>query len=321
MTNQSAQFGHIKRKKEMSTIKSNIKLLLKYRAFYLILLPGIIYFIIFHYVPMYGIIIAFKDFKPMKGIIDSPWVGLKNFTDFFLHPSFAITFKNTLLISFYKILLGFPFPIILALLLNEIRCSSFKRTIQTVTYFPHFMSWVVVAGLVSTVLSPSSGIINQIIKALGIQPIYFMADPRYFRGVLVLSDIWKEMGWGSIIYLASIAGISPELYEAAIVDGANKWQQIKSVTIPCIASTIVMMLILRVGSILNAGFDQIFVMYNANVYDVSDIIDTFVYRMGLESAKYSFATAVGLFKSIIGFIMVLGTNKIAKMIDEENALW
>lgn len=319
--NDSAPINSILINNKLSPYKRSIKLLKKYKAFYVMLLPAIAYFVIFHYVPMYGIIIAFKDFKPLKGVWDSSWVGMKNFIDFFSHPSFSIVLKNTLLISFYKIIFGFPAPIILALLLNEIRNSAYKRTIQTVTYFPHFMSWIVVAGLVSTVLSPSTGVVNQILKFFGMNPIYFMADPKFFRGVLVVSDIWKEIGWGSIVYLAAICGINNELYEAAIVDGASKWKQVLHITIPSITSAIIMMLILRVGSILNAGFDQIFVMYNPNVYDVADIIDTFVYRMGIESAKYSFATAVGLFKSIIGLIMVVTTNKIAKMIDEENAIW
>ena len=270
---------------------------------------------------MYGAIIAFKDFKPLDGILGSRWVGLQNFIDFFNHPSFSLVLSNTVIISFYKILFGFPAPIILALLLNEVKVSGFKRLVQTVTYLPHFLSWVVITGLVSSVLSPSTGIVNILLKSMNIKPIYFMADPKYFRAVLVITDIWKEVGWGSIIYLAAISGINQELYEAAIIDGAGRWKRTVYITLPSISSTIIIMLILRVGSIMNAGFEQIFMMYNASVYDVSDVIDTFVYRMGLERRRYSFATAVGLFKSIIGFTLIVITNKISKRIDEDSGIW
>jgi len=293
----------------------------KDRVFYLILLPGIAYFLIFHYQPMYGAIIAFKDFNPIKGIMGSEWVGLKNFKDFFSHPSFATIMTNTVVISFYKLIFGFSAPIILSLLLNEVGWSPFKRTIQTVSYMPHFMSWVVIAGIVTFTLSPTTGAVNNIIKFFGFEPIYFMASPKYFRGVLVISDIWKEVGWGSIVYLAALSGIPAELYEAAIVDGAGRWKQTIHITLPSLAPTIIVMLILRMGTIMNAGFDQIYTMYNPAVYSVSDILDTFVFRMGLESAKYSFATAVGLFKSMISFILVVFTNYIVRKIDPDQGIW
>ncbi len=293
----------------------------KDKALYFILFPGIAFFIIFHYIPMYGAVIAFKDFRAMQGIWGSPWVGFKHFVDFFQYPGFLTILANTLVISLYKILYGFPAPIILALLLNEIRKAAFKRTIQTISYLPHFLSWVVIAGLAAKMLSPSSGTVNMFIKSLGIEPIYFMAEPQCFRSILVVTDIWKEIGWGSIIYLAALSNIDIQLYEAAIVDGASKWKQLWSITLPTISTTIVIMLILRVGGIMNAGFEQIFMMYSPNVYSVSDIIDTFVYRSGLESAKYSFATAVGLFKSVIGFILIVVTNRVSKMFDENNGIW
>lgn len=291
------------------------------KAFYLLLIPGLCYFILFQYIPMYGALIAFQNFSPVKGFLGSQWVGMKNFMDFFSHPSFSLVLKNTLIISFYKLIFGFPAPVIFALLLNEVKNTFFKRSIQTITYLPHFLSWIVVAGLMSTILSPSTGVINTVLKSIGIPSIYFMADPKYFRSVLVASDIWKEIGWGSIIYIAAISNINAEMYEAAVVDGANKWKQMIHITIPSILPTVIIMLILRVGNILNAGFEQIFIMYSPNVYNVSDIIDTFVYRMGLEQVKFSFATAVGLFKSVIGLLLIMGTNKIAKMIDSESGIW
>jgi putative aldouronate transport system permease protein len=304
-----------------SNFRNMMNKIWKDKSIYLILLPGIIYFVVFHYFPMYGAIIAFKDFRVTAGIFGSKWVGLKNFIDFFHHPSFRVVLTNTLLISLYKIMFGFPAPIILALLLNEVKQEVYKRYIQTISYLPHFLSWVVIAGLAAKMFSPSSGVVNGFIKSLGFQPIYFMAEPRYFRTILVLTDIWKEIGWGSIIYLAALSGVDPQLYEAATVDGASKWKQLWNITIPSIAPTIVIMFILRVGGVMNAGFEQVYMMYSPNVYAVSDIIDTFVYRSGLESAKYSFATAIGLFKSVIGFSLILITNRLSKLIDENNGLW
>lgn len=311
--------------KELHKGKYNLKRKMakiwKDKSFYLILLPGIIYFVLFHYVPMYGATIAFKDFKVMQGILGSKWVGFKNFIELFNHPSFWPVVRNSLIISLYKVFWGFPAPIILALLLNELRKESFKRTIQTISYLPHFLSWVVIGGLAVKMLSPSTGVVNLIIKALGFKPIYFMVNPKYFRSVLVLTDIWHGIGWGSIIYLAALSGVDPQLYEAATVDGASRWRQIWSITIPSISSTIAIMLILRMGGIMNAGFEQIFVMYSPNVYDVADIIDTFNYRLGFENAQYSLATAIGLFKSVIGFTLILITNKLSKLIDEGNGIW
>ena len=293
----------------------------KDRMFYLILLPGICYFLIFHYQPMYGALIAFKDYKVAKGILGSQWVGMKNFLEFFHHPSSWIVTRNTIIFSFYKLLFGFSAPILLALLLNEVKNRFLKRFVQTVTYMPHFMSWVVIAGIVTFALSPSTGIVNKLLVAMGFEPVYFMVSPEYFHGILVVTDIWREMGWGSIVYLAALSGISAELYEAAMVDGAGRWRQTIHITLPSLAPTIVIMLILRMGTIMNAGFDQVYTMYNPAVYGVSDILDTFVFRMGLESAKYSFATAVGLFKSLISFCLVVITNQVARKIDPDQGIW
>ncbi|MBZ4665627.1 ABC transporter permease subunit [Mahella sp.] len=289
----------------------------KYRYLYLLLLPGLIWVIVFRYLPMYGIVIAFKDYNIFKGINDSPWVGLANFNRFFQDNYFWPLMRNTLLISLYKIMFGFPIPIIIALMLNEVRNISFKRTVQTVIYFPHFLSWVIVGGLIVTLLSPD-GLINGLITMFGGESTTWMARPEYFRTILVLSDIWKESGWGTVIYMAALAGIDPQLYEAAVIDGASRLQRMRHITLPSLMPTIIIMLILRMGSIMDAGFEQVFLLLNPSVMAVGDIIDTFVYRVGLEQQQYSFSTAVGLFKSVINIIFVVGTNYIAQKAGQES---
>jgi len=281
------------------------------------LFPVVVYFIIFKYVPMAGLTMAFKDFQIAKGIWASPWVGFKYFEKAFNSRTFMRAFGNTLSISFLKILIGFPMPIILALMLNEVRSQRYKKIIQTVSYLPHFLSWVVVAGFLTQLLSPNNGAINYALtNFFGLEkPIFFLGDNAYFRGTLIVSDIWKDVGWGSVLYIATIAGISPELYEAAVVDGANRWQRLWNITIPSLMPTITIMLILRVGSVLDAGFDQVFNLYNSAVYKTGDIIDTFVYRYGLGDMQYSFSTAVGLFKNVIGFVLVVTTNTITNKIN------
>ena len=302
----------------MKSLESKKLLLIKYKYLYLMILPGLIYVILFRYLPMVGIIISFKDYQIFKGIWNSPWIGFNNFRMLFESTKFYEVFRNTLLISVYKIIFGFPAPIILAILINEVRNELFRRTIQTVVYLPHFISWIVVAGLMGGLLSPNDGIINNIIKTFGKEPIFFMGSPKYFRSVLVFSDIWKEAGWGAIIYLAALAGVSVELYEAAILDGTNKFQRIVYVSIPCIMPTIVVMFLLRISGILNAGFEQVFSLYNSAVYSVGDIIDTYVYRVGLIETRYGFSTAVGLFKSIIACVLVIIANSFTKRISEES---
>lgn len=286
----------------------------RYKFYYLLALPGLLFFLIFHYVPMAGIVVAFKDISPFEGIsgiFTSEWVGLEHFKTFFSSFYFKTVLSNTVIISFLKILFGFPAPILLALLFNEVRSKYFKKTVQTISYLPHFISMVIMAGLVTNVLSTNGGVVNEIVKLFGGDPVFFLGDPKYFRAILVISDIWQGIGWGSIIYLAAITGIDLSLYEAAAMDGAGKIRQIMHVTIPGIAPTIIIMLILRVGSILNAGFEQVLLLYSPAVYKVGDIIDTFVYREGLVNTNYSYASAVGLFKSIIGSVMVIITNKFA----------
>lgn len=243
----------------------------KYWDLYLLLIPGMLYFVVFKYAPMWGILIAFQDYSVFAGMGGSEWVGFHHFREMFASPDFYRVFRNTLLISLYKLLWGFPGPIILALLLNELRNILYKRSIQTLLYLPHFLSWVIIGGMLVSLLSPSTGFVNEILKMVGIDPIFFLASSDWFRTVLVVSDIWKEIGWGAIIYLAALAGIDPQMYEAAIMDGANKWKQIWHITIPSIMGTIVILFVLRLGHVLDVGFEQIFVLYNPMVYDVGDV--------------------------------------------------
>jgi putative aldouronate transport system permease protein len=293
---------------------------IKHKYFFLMLLPVIVYFGLFHYGPMYGIIIAFKDFYPLKGVMGSEWVGLKHFHELVSGMFFWSVFKNTIIISFYKLIFGFPAPIILAILINEVRNLRFKKFIQTVTYLPHFISWIVLAGIVIEVLSPSRGPFNILLQSFGLNPIFFIGEPKLFRGVLVLSSIWKEVGWGTIIYLAGMSGIDPELYDVAELDGANRFRKILNVTLPSIAPVIVIMLIFASGSIINDDFDQIYNMMNSRVMPVADVISTYTYREGFTKMNYSFATAVGLFKNVIAFTLVLITNFIAKR-SSEYSIW
>ncbi|NHW33036.1 sugar ABC transporter permease [Paenibacillus aceris] len=264
---------------------------------------------------MGGIMIAFQDFKIAGSMFTSPWVGLKWFRILFESPDFWVALKNTVIISLYKLVFNFPAPIILALLLNEVLSGTFKRIVQTIVYFPHFVSWVVLGGILFSVFSVDTGLL----KLLGFSSSPMM-NPDAFRGFLVGSEMWKEAGWGTVIYLAAIAGVNPELYEAARMDGANRFQLVRHITLPSIASTIVVLLILRTGQILNAGFDQIFILYNPLVYNVSDILDTYVYRVGLTMGRYSFAAAAGLFQSVVGLIMLLTTNWLVRRMGERG-LW
>lgn len=283
----------------------------KYRFLYIMLIPGFLYLVLFKYLPILGNMIAFKDYKIFKGIWGSPWVGFDNFERLFVSDNFYIVMRNTLIISFYKIIIGFPIPILLAMLINEVSNKVFRRTVQTIAYLPHFISWVVIASLASSLLSPTDGAVNILLSKFGISPIFFMGDSNYFRGVLVATDIWKEMGWSAIIYLAALAGVPMEMYEAATIDGATRMQKLQFITFPSLIPTIMIMLLLRVGGILNAGFEQVFAMYNASVYDVADIIDTYVYRVGIVQTKYGFSAAVGLFKSVIACLMVVSCNWLA----------
>lgn len=288
----------------------------------LMFLPVLLYFLIFRYVPMYGITLAFKKFNLGLGILGSPWVGLDNFEALFRTPTFLRAVRNTIIISLQRLVFGFPMPILLALMLNEVRHLRFKKTVQTVSYLPHFLSWVILSGLFLQILSPSTGPVNHILTEwFGREtPIFFLGDNKYFRGTLIFTDVWKGMGWGSILYLATISGIDPSLYEAAVMDGASRLQRIRHITLPFLVPTISILLILNVGGILDAGFDQVFNMYNEAVYETADIIDTYVYRVGLGQMRYSQGTAVGLFKNVIGFFLVILTNKVTQRING-NGVW
>jgi putative aldouronate transport system permease protein len=299
------------------------KLLAKYKYYYLLLLPGILYFVIFQYLPMIGIVVAFKNYKGMGGIpglFSSPWVGFRNFQNFFGSYYFWRLLKNTLLISSYRLIFGFPAPIILALLLNEIYHAKFKRIVQTISYLPHFISWVVISGIMIALLSPDTGPINALIKSLGFEPISFLSDSRFFRSTLIASSIWRGVGWGTIIYLAAISNIPQEQYEAAYMDGATRLQMMRYVTLPSLYFLIGIFLILRIGKIINENFEQIFNLYSPGVYDVSDVFETFVYRRGILQSDFSYAAAVGVFRSLTSLVLVYGTNKLAKKLGHEG-LW
>lgn len=272
------------------------------------------YYLIFCYAPMYGVTIAFQDYNMFAGVLGSEWVGLENFQRIFSTGDFYIVLRNTLVLNLLSLIFGFPGPIIIALLLNELRMNKFKRVIQTIIYLPHFLSWVVVASILIPMLSPSTGIVNQLIVQMGMEPIYFMSDNGWWITMYILSGIWKSVGWGAIVYLAALSGVDPSLYEAAVIDGANKWKQCIHVTIPSILPTITVLLILNVGQIMSIGFDQPFLLGNTAVQGVSDVISTYVYRIGMLSADISRSTAIGLFQSLVNFVILLGTNKLSKKI-------
>lgn len=288
----------------------------KARYLFLLFLPGLVYFIIFKYTPMFGLLMAFQDYSLKDGILGSDWVGLKHFVSLFSGGDFLLVLRNTVWISFLKILFGFPAPVILALMFNELHTGPYKKVVQSISYIPHFFSWVVMSGMITSMLSPSVGLVNALLQSFGVEPIYFLADPRYFVGVLVVTDIWKEVGWGSVVYLAALSSVNYEMHEAAIIDGASRLKRMIYINLPSILPTVAIMLILRMGTILDAGFDQIFNLYNTSVYDVADIIDTYTYRMGIGNYQYSFSTAAGMFKSVVGMLMVLFTNFLTKKLSD-----
>lgn len=286
---------------------------------YLMILPVVLFYLIFCYKPMYGIIIAFKDFNPIKGVMKSDWIGLRNFKDFFGSYYFGRILKNTLVISYATIIFGFPAPIIFALLLNEIKNNKFKKITQTISYMPHFISIVVVASLVHLFTS-DKGAVTAVLSLFGMERISLLSKSQYFVPIYVISEIWQGLGWGAIIYLAALAGIDQELYEAAKIDGANRWKQMIHVTLPGISQTIVIMLLLRMASVMNVGYEKIILLYNQGIYDTADVISTFVYRKGLLEYQWSYSTAVGLFNSVINFLTVVLFNKLSRRMTE-TSLW
>ncbi|WP_320128898.1 ABC transporter permease subunit [uncultured Sphaerochaeta sp.] len=295
------------------------KQLKKSKYLYIILFLPIVYYVVFHYAPMYGVLVAFKDYNIVKGILQSPWAGLKWFRKFVSEPYFWQVVRNTFLMSFYNILWGFPVPILLAILLNELRHGRFKKLVQSVTYLPHFISTVVVCGMLVNILS-TDGLVNQIIQNLGHRSVQFLMYPQYFRTIYVASGIWQTAGWTSIIYLAALTGIDQEVLDAATIDGANRVQRIWHVTVPAITPVISTMLIMNLGKMMNLGYEKVLLLYNGSTYETADIISTYVYRRGILGNSFSYATAVGLFQSVIGVVLLLIANKVSKMLSE-TSLW
>jgi putative aldouronate transport system permease protein len=301
-------------KNDKSLLWSRIK---RGKFLYLLILPGAVYFLLFKYLSMWGILLAFKDYSFVLGFWESQWVGLAHFREFLSSGEFWLLFRNTLILSLLNLVLFFPAPIVFALILNEVRQKISKRFFQTVVYVPHFFSWVVVVGISVLFFSTQDGIINKIIIDMGYEPIAFLTTPEYFRINYVLQNIWKETGYNSIIFLAALTMIDPSLYEAAVMDGASRWRRLIHITLPALKGTIIILFILRLGHVLDTGFEHIFLMLNPMVYEVGDVFDTFVYREGILQGQLSYTTAVGLFKSIIAFILVVSFNYLAKKSGEE----
>ena len=298
------------------------RLSLNYRQnpyIYWMTLPVVLYYLLFHYLPMFGIIISFQNFRPARGVFGSQWVGMQNFQDFFKSPFAPRLIRNTILINIYSILWGFPAPIILALLLNEVRAGAYKRVIQTVSYMPHFISLVVICGMLKE-FSLMDGLFNDIRDFMGMERIGFLSEARMFHSIYIASGIWQQIGWGSIIYLATLAGADPNLYEAAVIDGANRFQRMIHVTFPVLVPLIVMQFILRMGQMMNVGSEKIILLYTPLTYETGDVISSYVYRRGLQEAKYSIGSAIGLFNSIINMCLVVGTNALSRKVLNES-LW
>jgi len=296
------------------------KALRRHYWLYLMVLPTVVYFTLFAYLPMGGVVIAFKRFNPFVGILKSPWVGFAHFTRFFSSIYFGRLVRNTVVLNLYNLAVGFPAPIILALLLNEVKRPWFKRLVQSITYLPYFISTVVITGIIINFLSPTVGVVNQIIRALGAEPIEFLNQPQWFRHVYVWTDVWQFVGWGSIIYLAALSGIDPTLYESAEIDGAGRLAKVWHISLPGILPTIMVILLLSLGYMLSIGFEKVFLLYNPNTYVTADVISTYVFRTGLQGAQYDFGTAVGLFNSVVNLILLATFNGIARRLRQES-LW
>ena len=287
---------------------------------YVMLAPMIVWFVTFLYMPMYGLQIAFKDYSVFRGIAASPWVGAEHFETLFANSQFLRAIKNTVLISALSLVFGFPVPIFLALMFNEILNAVYKRTTQTIVYLPHFISTVIIAGIVITAFSPSAGIVNTVLGWFGMEPIYFLTKPEWFRPIFIGSGIWQEAGFSSIIFLAAIAGVNPSLYESAVVDGASRWQMMWKITIPSIMPTIIIMLIIRIGNLMEVGFELIILLYQPATYQTADVINTFIYRQGLQNGQYDLAAAAGLFNAVVAFVLVMTANAISRR-HTRTSLW
>lgn len=290
--------------------------LIQYRYLYLLLIPGVLYFAIFRYTPMYGAVIAFKDYVPFLGINGSEWVGAQNFVDFFRNPDFGRLLANTLILAALNLLIAFPVPILIALLLNEVRISVYKRAVQTLIYIPHFLSWTIVASLTYLLFALDAGPLFHLINGVLGTRTDFLADPNWFRPVIVLQELWKNSGWGTIIFLAALATVDTEQYEAATIDGAGRLRRAWHITLPSIMSTVMVMLILQIGQVLNTGFEQIYLMSNALNRSVADVFDTYVYFVGITQGAYSYSTAVGLFKAVVGVVLIFAANWLAKRFNQ-----
>ncbi len=306
--------------RERNAVQQGLIRAYKCRWLYLMFLPVLVYYILFCYKPMLGVVIAFKKYNPIKGISVSPWVGIKYFQQFFESEYCWRLIRNTFMLSLYGLVFGFPAPIILALLFNELKDGVFKKVTQTISYLPHFVSTVIIVGMYVTFLSPDNGLINNIISALGGKRTYFLAEPGYFRMLYTVLDIWKGVGWGTIIYLAALTNVDPQLYEACIIDGGGYFRQLLHVTLPGISSTIIIMLIFRVGNLLSVGSETVLLMYTPTTYETADIIATFVYRRGLLDSDYSFSAAVGIFNSVVATVLLVVTNAVARKAGEVS-LW
>ncbi|WP_239635402.1 sugar ABC transporter permease [Paenibacillus sp. H1-7] len=294
-----------------------VKELIRDRWLYLMLLPGVLYFLVFRYLPMWGLVIAFQNYMPFLGIMKSEWVGFYHFKYLFTGPDFWMLLRNTVVLAVYNIFFFFPLPIIVALMLNELRHEWFKKVVVSLIYVPHFLSWVIVVSFFYIFFTIKDGIVNELIQTFGFDKIHFLDSAAWFRTMVTLEVIWKETGWGTIIFMAALAGVNPQLYEAARMDGANRLQQLYHITLPSIRSTIVILLILRLGSFLDTGFEQIFLMLNALNREVGEVFDTYVYTVGIQGGQFSFSAAVGMFKSVVGLLLVLITNRLAKRFGEE----
>ncbi|MFC4402699.1 ABC transporter permease [Gracilibacillus xinjiangensis] len=307
---EAKQLRKIKRSETWRKVKKN-------KLIYLMILPGLIYFLIYKYLPMYGLIISFQDYKPYKGIAGSEWVGFAHFERLFTSSEFWMIFKNTLMLFGLQVFVFFPIPIILSLMLNEVRHNFFKRSVQTLVYIPHFMSWVVIVSISYVMLTLDGGIVNAVLETLGFQPINFLLNDEWFRPMYILQVIWREAGWGTIIFLAAITAVDPSLYEAARMDGANRFRQMWHITLPAIRSVIIVLLILKIGDVLELGFEHVYLLLNSSNRNVAEIFDTYVYVAGLQQGQFSYSTAVGFFKGIVGLIMVMFANWLAKRFNEE----
>ncbi|MCY9662944.1 sugar ABC transporter permease [Paenibacillus chondroitinus] len=284
---------------------------------YLLGLPGALFFLIFKFAPMWGVVISFQNFSPFAGITGSEWVGFEHFERFFTNPDFMLLFRNTMAINLLNLVLFFPLPIVLSLLLNELRSVVYQRVIQSIVYMPHFLSWVIISGLTFLMFAKGEGLVNKVLEGLGLARIDFLTNPDTFWGMLTLQSIWKECGWGTILFLAAMASIDPGVYEAAKIDGASRLRQMWHITLPAIRNVIITLLILRLGHMLDVGFEQVFLMYNGAVSHVAEVFDTYVYRVGIQQGEFSYSTAAGLFKSIVGLVLVVVANWISKKMGEE----